>query len=73
MIKYSANHTVVVWYNSYKGSVGLTRNGTSSFTLINLKRSDEKRYCCEVIIKSKGGSEGYYQESCTELLILGKT
>jgi len=72
MIKYS-DHTGVVWYKSGKGSVGLTRNGTSSFTLINLKRSDEKRYCCEVNTKSKWGSEGDFEKSCTELLLLGKT
>ena len=71
MIKFSG-HTGVVWYKSYKGSVGLTRNGTSSFVLINLKKNDEQKYCCEVNIKSRG-SEGDYEESCTELRILGKT
>jgi len=71
MIKYG-DHTGVVWYNSFEGSVGLARNGTSSFVLINLKKDDEKEYCCEVNL-IRGGSKGHDDNRCTQLKILGKT
>ena len=57
-------------YDSYRGRVILARNGTPSFTLINLKMSnDGKQYCLKVSTKESVAKINF---DCTLLKILGK-
>lgn len=67
VLKYNENKAIV----TYRGDVVLERNGTPSFTLINLKwRNDGKKYCLKVGTRNKG--QGKIYKNCTRLKILGK-
>ena len=72
MVKY--DHTgVLLFYGSFNESVGLVRNGTPSFMLMNLKFDDGATYCCDVNTKETGGGQGHSETECTQLKILGET
>ena len=71
MIKYSENKAIVT-YTTNLGHVILEKNGSPSFTLINLKwRNNGKKYCLKVRIKEKE-QEGEIYMNCSSLKILGK-
>lgn len=72
MVKYDENG--LVFYGTFKESVGLVGNGTPSFILTNLKKADDGvTYCCYVNTKlAPSGSHGNNYEKCTLLEIVGK-
>lgn len=58
-------------YDPYIGRVTLARNGTPSFTLINLTRgNDGKEYCLKVSALKEDVAKA--NSDCTRLKILGK-
>ncbi|KAJ7371580.1 hypothetical protein OS493_024255 [Desmophyllum pertusum] len=71
MIKYSDVGFVI--YKHFKGSVGMVKNGTPAFMLINLKWSDDgTNFCCKVGTKTTTGSEGDTYVDCVALKVLGE-
>ena len=71
MIEYSDVKGLIP-YESYKGRVGLVRNGIPSFIFINLKKNDEELYCCQVNFIKIETNNGDSKMKCTQLKILGK-
>ena len=71
MIKYS--DVGIVIYKPFKGSVGMVKNGTPAFMLINLKWSDdETNFCFKVATKSTKGLDGNIYVDCVALKLLGE-
>lgn len=69
MIEYSDVKGLIP-YESYKGRVGLVRNGIPSFIFINLKKNDEGLYCCQVNFIKIETNNGDFKMKCTQLKIL---
>ena len=58
-------------YDPYTGRVTLARNGTPSFTLINLTRGNHRtEYCLKVLTEEADAAKSY--SDCPRLNILGK-
>ena len=73
MIKYSNDGSLVI-YSDFIGLVGMARNGTPAFTLLNLQLNDENaQFCCKVGTKRTRASHGNLHRDCVTLKLLGQT
>ena len=73
MVKYSPEVGVVM-YQNFIGRVGMAKNGTPAFILINLQQRDDKaEFCCKVGTKRTMASHGNVYIDCVTLELLGKT